>query len=310
VAAFAAEVATCTVGADLNVIVPGPPVADLASSLARFADLRASSPARIYRLSEASLRRGLDAGMQAAEILSVLERHAPTGVPQSVAYLIEDVGRRHGHLVAGRMGLYLRSDDPALLRAATADRRLASFRPRLLAPTVAVLHGEDVKALLTALRTAGYLPVAEALDGASEAPSPAPEVQPFLRPAGTQWPLSATQATELAGAIRRGDRPGRSDASGSPLLDGRTLRQPSQIRKLMERAVEEGTFVEMVYRSREGERTRRTIEPAVLDGSSVVAWCRLREDERRFNLSGIEWARAAGDGYGPEAEGVLSLELQ
>ena len=70
-AQFAAEVATCTVGADLTVIVPGPPVADLGSALGRFADLTASSPARIYKVSEASVRRALDAG-KAAEDVAVL----------------------------------------------------------------------------------------------------------------------------------------------------------------------------------------------------------------------------------------------
>src|ERR1700704_4943450 len=137
--AFAAEVASCTVGADLNVIVPGPPVHELASALRRFGDLKASSPARIFKLSEGSVRRALDSGMQASEIISVLERHSTTDIPQNVMYLIDDVARRHGNLVVGRASLYLRSEDPALLRAAVADRRLGSMRARLLAPAGAGL---------------------------------------------------------------------------------------------------------------------------------------------------------------------------
>ncbi|HLJ08026.1 MAG TPA: helicase-associated domain-containing protein, partial [Acidimicrobiia bacterium] len=154
-AAFPTEVATCTVGADLRVIVPGPPVPELATALGRFADLKASSPARIYELTEASLRRGLDGGMTAEEMTALLSDHATRGVPQNVAYLIEDVGRRYGHLIAGQAGLYLRADDPALLRSAVSDRRLASFRPRLIAPTVAVLEGTSTEALLAQLRLAG-----------------------------------------------------------------------------------------------------------------------------------------------------------
>jgi len=60
---------------------------------------------------------------------------------------IEDVARRHGNLVVGRTSLYLRSEDPMLLRAAVADRRLASMRPHLIAPTVAVLEADDVEGL-------------------------------------------------------------------------------------------------------------------------------------------------------------------
>ena len=78
----------------------------------------------------------------------------------------------------------------------------------------------------------------------------------------------------------------------------------------MELAIDEGIVVEIAYRSAVGERTRRSIEPAVLDGSSVVAWCKLRDEERRFAISGIEWARVASESYGAEAGGVLSLELR
>ena len=82
-------------------------------------------------------------------------------LPQSVRYLIEDVGRRHGRLVAGRGGLFVRSDDPSIVAAVVADRRLARLEPRALAPTVALFGEHDLDKLLKALRAAGYMPVAE-----------------------------------------------------------------------------------------------------------------------------------------------------
>ncbi|MGH2719276.1 MAG: helicase-associated domain-containing protein, partial [Actinomycetota bacterium] len=217
--AFPTEVGTCTVGADLRVIVPGPPVPELASALGRFADLKASSPARIYELSEASLRRGLDGGMTAEQMAAVLADHAPRGVPQNVAYLIEDVGRRYGHLIAGLGGLYLRSDDPALLRSAIADRRLAGFRPRLIAPTVAVLIGDSTEGLLAQLRLAGYLPVAEDAGGLIRGRVEQSEYTvELIPPMPVVRPLMRSEARELAEALAGGRGGAKiSLASGAPL---------------------------------------------------------------------------------------------
>lgn len=160
-ALFHQPVDTCVVQADLRIIVPGPPARALAEALIAFADLEASAPARVYRLSDRSIGRALDAGTTAGEILDALRVHAPKGVPQNVGYLIEDVARRHGNLVVGRAGLYVRSEDPGLIAEIAADRRLAGLRPRLLAPTVVSVSDTSLDALLKALRAAGYLPVAE-----------------------------------------------------------------------------------------------------------------------------------------------------
>jgi hypothetical protein len=82
-AAFTPAVSEITVGADLSIVVPGPPVPGLGAALARFADLQASSPARIYRLSEASVRRALDAGMKGSEITEVLWRMLREAFPRT-----------------------------------------------------------------------------------------------------------------------------------------------------------------------------------------------------------------------------------
>jgi hypothetical protein len=327
-------VETCTVGADLNVIVPGPPAYELASALRRFGDLRASSPARIYTLSEASVRRALDGGMEASEIIETLRRHSSTEVPQNVLYLIEDVARRHGNLVVGRASLYLRSEDPALLRAAVADRRLASMRPHLIAPTVAVLEADDVEGLLALLRAAGYLPVAER-DGTKLAPGSGDGdegVRRLLRPSQLAIGLSPAEAAALAATLRAGPRsPGSAGSSGPSgpsarggrapepaaarlpegsgalpaaaglrdlrLLDGRTASRAREIQQLLELAADHSMIVEIMYHSQEGKTTVREIEPFEVDRVGVVAWCRLRDDERHFLLPRIAWARATGERF-------------
>lgn len=309
IAAFPTEVATCTVGADLRVIVPGPPVPELAAALGRFADLKASSPARIYELSETSLRRGLDGGMSAEAMVAALADHAPRGVPQNVSYLIEDVGRRYGHLIAGTAGLYLRSDDPALLRSAISDRRLAGFRPRLIAPTVAVLIGDDTEPLLAQLRAAGYLPVAEDAGGLIRGRVPESEYTvELIPPMPSVRPLNRTEAVALAEILKGGGRGGvkMGFPAGSP-LDG-TLPAPgpigapdrhrrrgaSEIRALLAEAVQTGSILEVSYLTKNGRRSERLIQPELLESTHVDAWCLSTDAEQRFALSRLEWARRTG----------------
>ena len=50
---------------DLSLIAPGPLVAELADTLAVVADVESSGGATVFRVSESSVRRALDAGWSA-----------------------------------------------------------------------------------------------------------------------------------------------------------------------------------------------------------------------------------------------------
>jgi hypothetical protein len=329
-ALFPQPVATLTVQPDLTVLVPGRPAAALSESLARFAELQASSPARIYRIGEASLRAALDGGMTTEAILGVLENHSRSPLPQSVRYLIEDVGRRHGRLVAGRSGLFVRSEDPSIIAAVVADRRLARLQPRALAPTVAVFGERDMDRLLKSLRSAGYMPVAEAGSRdqrADEDPYDDMDVdiewdgdrrgaqrggRPILyRHAGRRRgpsPLGMTDISRIAAAVAedaaRPPAPGPAPVADS-MMDGRLCRSPKEIRRLVELGVQHSAVLEIQYLSGTGETTVREIEPLEADRSSVTALCRLRGDERTFWISRIRWARATGEHFEPDTVDVV-----
>ena len=279
-------------------IVAGPPDPALAAGLARLADLETASPARVYRLSEGSLRRALDDGMGAAEIAAFLDTRCPTGLPQNVAALIEDVGRRHGRLRVGAAALYLQADDPALLAEVAANRRLRGLRVRLLAPTVAVVQGVDEAAALEALRRAGYMP---GVDGrAAEPPRPAARRR-RAAPAGPAVPdLTATERRELAGRLMAA----RATAATTPardlrdgeLLSGVTVSRRGDIERLMRLAVRAGRVVEIEYRNQQsGSISTRVIEPRLAGDGTVVGWCRLRRDDRVFAFDGVQWARTTGE---------------
>jgi Helicase conserved C-terminal domain len=152
---------------DLTVVAPGGLAPGVETRLAGLAD-REAAGSGTWRISDASLRRALDEGRSADEVLEFLRRHSSTPLPQALEYLVADVARRHGRLRVGGTTTYLRGD-PAMVTGAVrsaAGRRLGL---RELAPGVAVT-GRSQRELLAALRKAGESPLAEEADG-----SPRPE---------------------------------------------------------------------------------------------------------------------------------------
>ena len=149
--------------ADLTAVVAGEPAAQTRRELDLLADVESAGAATVYRFSETSLRRGFDAGRTSSQILAVLSERAPKGVPQPLAYLVEDIGRRFGQVRVGAAGCYVRSDDPALIAEVTQAKKTARLHLRLLAPTVAVSDADPTTVERT-LRDAGYLAAAEDAD--------------------------------------------------------------------------------------------------------------------------------------------------
>jgi hypothetical protein len=202
--------------ADLTVVVPGPPEPALAAELALLAEPESRGGAGVYRVTAASVRRGLDAGYAAGDITALLRRRSRTPLPQALEYLIDDVARRHGGLRVGTAGAYLRGEDETLVGEVFADRRLAGLSLRRLAPTVlATPHA--IARLLQDLRDAGYAPVPEDASGAMVVTRPKAPRAP-ARPApnqgrGDEFDPRHLTDPRLAGIIeqlRLGDRLARA----------------------------------------------------------------------------------------------------
>jgi hypothetical protein len=149
--------------ADLTVVVPGPAEPALATELTLVADAESTN---LFRVTPDSVRRALDAGYSAGDLHTLFATRSRTPVPQALTYLVDDMARKHGGLRVGSASAYLCSDDEALLVELVADRRLADLRLRRLAPTV-VTSPYPSGRLLSALREAGYAPVAEDSSGAA-----------------------------------------------------------------------------------------------------------------------------------------------
>jgi hypothetical protein len=154
---------TVRIQADLTAVVLGQPSAELSATLDRAADRESRSSAATWRFGPASVRRALDAGLSAEQLVKELTTAAEGELPQPLEYLIGDVARQHGLIRGAAVQCYLRGPE-ALLREVAADRRLRALDLRLVAPSVLV--GEKPLAeTLAALRSAGHAPVEEGRDG-------------------------------------------------------------------------------------------------------------------------------------------------
>ena len=174
--------------ADLTAIATGAPSPELAELLGSAADRESEGHAVVWRFGAASVRRALDGGLAAEELLARLRAAAEGELPQPLEYLVRDTGRTHGRMRVVRSACCIRSDDETLLVELEKSRMLAKLELRLIAPTV-LISTQPPTATLQALRAAGYAPVLEAETGVTVV-----ERAPELR-AATRMPALARRRT-------------------------------------------------------------------------------------------------------------------
>ena len=151
--------------ADLTAVAPGPLDPELERELDLVGDVESAGGATVFRFTEASVRRALDAGRTAAELHQLFAKRSATPVPQGLTYLVDDVARRHGRLRGGAAMSFLRSDDAVLVAEVLASTVADTLELRRVAPTVAV-SPLPLAELMDGLRTAGFSPAAEDTGGA------------------------------------------------------------------------------------------------------------------------------------------------
>ena len=299
--------------ADHTLVAPGPLRPDLARMLSRIAERESTGGATVYRITEASLRRGLDSGMSAGEMIELLHTRSRTPVPQSLEYLVRDTARTYGRLRIAPAAAYIRCDDEAHLSEVLADRRLRGLGLRRVAPTVLVADLSVARAL-EALRGQGYAPVAENADGSPvltgkeqrRAPSTrrgsrlaGPVLDGFLAgrgaPGGSTGPgADAAVFTGIVRALRRADRAraaaesARLSRAGREGGDGGYRPVPAaRIGPALREAAAKGHAVWMSYVNREGVSSERIIEPITVSGNLIEAYDHLRSEVRTFLLERI-----------------------
>ncbi|HEX5535084.1 MAG TPA: helicase-associated domain-containing protein, partial [Actinomycetales bacterium] len=268
-----AEVTEVLLQADLTAVAPGPLAPELRSELALMADVESRGGATVYRFRDSSIRRALDAGRTADEVLEFLATHSRTPVPQPLEYLVKDAARRHGLIRVGTASAYLRSDDEAVLGELLADRRTAMLRLRRLAPTVLAAQA-DPHVVLQTLREIGLAPAAEGPDGALVLRRPDERRTPprqAPRPVGVGARLEPSLAEAVVEGLRRGDaepRPKPAEGNGpapapmDPASSLAELRAAAADRRRMWMGISDPM----------GQVTRRLVEPLGVSAGRITVF--------------------------------------
>ena len=281
--------------ADLTAVAPGPLRRPLADMLGVLADVESKGGATVYRFTPGSVRRALDAGRTASDLHAFLAEHSRTPVPQPLAYLIDDVARKHGHLRVGAASAYVRCDDDAVLNEILADKRAAGLRLRRLAPTVLATQA-DPAALLEGLRAMGFAPAAESAEGdvlitRADAHRTPPRTAPEPVPEGPPTP-DATLLAAAIRAIRAGDLASttpRKPSGTAPAVTGGELPRTTSAETLatMQAAVLTGEALWIGYVNAEGAASQRVIAPVRVEGGFVTAYDHTADEVRTYPLHRI-----------------------
>lgn len=276
------------VQADLTVVVPGPLKRELAEELAVVATVESAGAAMVYRVSESSVRHALDTGRTADALQNFFQKHSKTAVPQGLAYLINDVARRHGQLRVGMAASFLRCEDPTLLAHAVAAPALSALEVRLLAPTVAVSQA-PISEVLAALRESGFAPAAEDSSGAvvelRRRGARVPAVLPLRRLyRALPKPNSETLSAVVSMLRRVQDAPG-----GAGRVD------PTIAIALLQQAAVHGKDVLMGYVDAAGVATQRLVTPISVHGGHLMAFDPAQGRIREFAVHRVTSVMAAHD---------------
>ncbi|MFE6965972.1 helicase-associated domain-containing protein [Agromyces sp. NPDC057679] len=138
---FPAQVDRVYLQHDLSIVAPGPLEPSLDGRLRGVADVEGRDLASTYRVSAASVNRGLAAGETAESILEFLGGLSLTGIPQPLAYLVAEAAERFGAVRVSSAAesdaparASIRSDDEQLIRTLAVDQSISSLALRQSGP--------------------------------------------------------------------------------------------------------------------------------------------------------------------------------
>ena len=291
-AAMPTEVEHVLIQADMTIIAPGPVAPGLGAALSRVADIESRGHATVYRISESSLQRALESGWDAAQIRGVLAEASTTGLPQPLAYLIDDTARRHGAVRVGTASSYLRCDNEATISAILTDRRLRSLDLARIADTVIVSQAPSAE-LISGLRAAGYAPAAEAPDGTIVVRNPRQHrsASPRHRKTAASRTDPGTLISAAIKGLRAGDRaanaPRQATIAGPAGVSQVKATTSTAIVIALRTAIAEATPVWIGYADTDGTTTEQIIDPIRLAGGTVAAFDHRTEQVRGFMVARI-----------------------
>jgi len=279
---------------DLTAVAPGRLEGSLAQFMRLVADVESRGGATVYRFSPESVRRALDAGWSAAQVLTALQDASRTPVPQPLEYLVGDIARRHGQTRVGSVSAYIRSDDSSVLESMLADRGLAALQLRRVAPTVVVSPAHTL-VVLEMLRENGFAPIAETTDGGVMVPVVSHHRTPARRPPASAALSSVVddELTEtLVSALRAGEESAAYERAREQSLPGPRLpsTEPAVALALLREASADSVGLWIGYADADGRTTRILFYPKRLEGGRAYGSVEGSNVERAFSIHRITGA--------------------
>ncbi|MET0238166.1 MAG: helicase-associated domain-containing protein [Kibdelosporangium sp.] len=277
------------VQADLTVVAPGPLEHALAYEINLVADLESAGGATVYRVSEGSVRRALDAGRAATDLHELFRTRSRTPIPQALTYMIDDVARRHGRLRGGAAMSFLRCDDEALLAEVAASPAGARLELRRIAAGVLVSR-VPLSDVLEELRAAGFAPAAEDHDGQLLDLRPTGLRVPLRqrpKPGTSHRPPSPEQLADLVSSMRAGDRAAGTRRGRTVALAAGAGADTSATLALLQEAASQRRSVFIGYVDAHGTASQRVIEPVRVGAGVLEGLDSTRSETHRFALHRI-----------------------
>ncbi|MEO8517994.1 MAG: helicase-associated domain-containing protein [Dermatophilaceae bacterium] len=280
--------------ADLTAVAPGRLEGSIAQFMRLVSDVESRGGATVYRFSPESVRRALDAGWSAAQVLTALRDASRTPIPQPLEYLVGDVARRHGQTKVGAVSAYIRSDNSVLLDTMLADRSLAALQLRRLAPTVVVSQAQTA-VVLEMLRENGFAPVAEKKDGGVMIPPVSHHRTPARRRAAAPAITSVVddQLTKtLVAALRAGEESTAYEQAREKSQPGPRLpsTEAAVALALLREASTDGLGLWIGYADADGRVTRILFHPKRIEGGRAYGSVEGSNVERAFSIHRITGA--------------------
>lgn len=276
-----AEVTQLIPQADMTILAPGPLPQLLMQEMALLGEAESMGLASVYRITESSVRRALDAGRTSEELTGFLKAHVLGELPQSISYLIADVARRHGSLRGGPAASYLRCTDEALLLEVSRTSAAEAVALRLIAPTVAISQAPLVR-VLQALREEGFHPVAEDANGISIDIRPAPSrLSTPLRSHHPEEDSEAHIAAAIASILRH-------DAAKEAVAAGtKATVHGSGVLSALQSAIRAKRTVTLGFVDKHGQAVHRVVAPITVSSGQLSAVDPVDGAMHRFTIHRI-----------------------
>lgn len=259
---------------DLTAVATGPLEPAIDARLRSMAEVDGRAIASQFRFTTASVGRAVAGGETAASLQEFLANVSLAGVPQPLAYLIEEAASRHGLLRVGSLPpgdpeavSYVRSEDSTLLGTVLVDRSLAA-----LAFTASDMHRivsrRDRAQVFWALTDARYPVAAEDRAG---------RITQLPRPAAARAGVAVAKdpLRLMVERLRLAD-------AGAPVDPGQAW-----LYRQLEAAIRSKETVTVSVRMPGGSLVDYRLEPASVGGGRLRARDPLSEIERTLPLSSI-----------------------